>query len=452
MKVITKTILTLSLLGVLGSCTKLTDIDTPKNQLTTDKVFSDTISAKSALLNIYVTIQNVQDPASNKYLSCYSDETLSLNDVQWNQSRVTPANGLNQANWNALYKVIYQCNIILEQMESSVLPVLFKKVMQNEAKFLRAYAYFYLVGLYGDVPLILSTDVKLNRRASRTPQRDVYTQIITDLTDAGTALSQTYQGTGKIRANKYCATALLARIYLYLKNWTEAERLASEIIESGNYTPLESPANTFKKDSRESILELSTPQGFVTAMEDVIPSLPDSPTSFFFSEEFMNSFENGDLRKYNWIGTNVVPADLGSISYRYPSKYKNYTANSASPENLIVLRAAEQYLIRAEARTYLGKLIGAGSATEDLNIIRSRASLPKIYPVHHEEILKAIYTERRHEMFFENADRFLDLKRTGRLQQVMTATKSSWRTESSALPIPISEISYNSNLKQNEGY
>ncbi|WP_316810991.1 RagB/SusD family nutrient uptake outer membrane protein [Pedobacter heparinus] len=445
--------LLLIILLQLSACSKLIEIDSPKSQLTSDKVFADTTSAKSALLNIYLVLENQQYNTSNRYLSVYADESINSSNEQWNQSRLTATEGTIRANWTSLYNSIYQCNMILEQLNiASKLPEIFKSKINAEARFLRAYCYFYLLNLYGSIPLITTTNVDINRQAQQIAQAKVYEQIISDLTIARLNLDLAYQGAGKIRANKACATALLARAYLYQSNWAFAESMADELINSGTYTPLEAPANVFKAGSRESILQFATINGFVTEASSVVPASATVATSFFFTDQFYQSFEAADLRKSSWIGTNIATSGGISTIYRYPAKYKNRVANTTNPENLVVLRIAEQYLIRAEARAQQGKLTGANSAVSDLNLIRSRAGLDNISPSTLSTVLGAIYAERRHEMFFENSDRFIDLKRTGNLQSVMAVAKPTWLATSAVLPIPLGDITTNSKLIQNEGY
>ncbi|MBC8986678.1 RagB/SusD family nutrient uptake outer membrane protein [Pedobacter sp. N36a] len=450
--VIHQTLIGITIL-IFFSCSKLTDVESPKNQLTTDKVFADTNGVKAALFNIYVKFENLQDPVCNQFLSIYADESVSLNNQNWNQSRISADDGFNQNNWTYLYSVIYQCNMILEQTTiSSQLTWEFKTKIQGEARFLRAYAYFFLVNLYGKVPLLLTTSLDENRKAPQQDSGVIYTQVINDLVQAREQLPSSYQGTGKFRANKACATALLARVYLYQSNWAMAESLANELINSNIYTPLESPVNVFKANSKESILQLSTQKGYVTAIEGMIPSTSTEIPGLFFTDNFYNSFETGDLRKINWTKANTVINNNSTTVYGYPFKYQNNTVNSSNPENLIVLRIAEQYLIRAEARARQNKISGQNSATDDINSLRKRAGLSEINPIGLDETLQAIYTERRHEMFFENGDRFLNLKRTGNLQHIMTSLKPTWISSAALLPIPIKEITYNANLIQNDGY
>ncbi len=119
----------------------------------------------------------------------------------------------------------------------------------------------------------------------------------------------------------------------------------------------------------------------------------------------------------------------------------------------MVLRLAEQYLIRAEARAETGDLTGA---LDDLNVIRSRAGLANSTASTQEEILAAILHERQTELFTEWGHRWLDLKRTGNVDDVMPTVAAekggSWETTDQFYPVPLSEIDRNPNLTQTPGY
>ena len=115
-----------------------------------------------------------------------------------------------------------------------------------------------------------------------------------------------------------------------------------------------------------------------------------------------------------------------------------------------MLRLAEQYLIRAEARARQGNIPGA---QQDLNSIRNRAGLPNTTTSGPTEILEAIMEERQRELFTEGGHRWLDLKRTGRTTEVLAPLKPLWDPTDVLWPIPEDEIFNNSNLlPQNPGY
>ncbi|MBB5644905.1 RagB/SusD family nutrient uptake outer membrane protein [Pedobacter cryoconitis] len=435
-------------------CKKMIMVESPKNQLTTDKVFADSTSASAALVSVYANFESQFDPNYSTYLSLYTDETGYVgNDVANNEyysSSLTSANRVNQNTWSVLYSIVYQCNDIIAQLKSNaVLSRSLNTQLTGEAKFLRAFAYFYLVNLYGDVPLLLETNVLVTSKASRQTEGLIYDQMVKDLLAAKEGLRSSYTGAGKVRANKLVASALLSRIYLYQKNWALAEKEADAIIKSNLFTPLEVPANVFKANSKETILQLWNQNGFINNISS-IPSAGNIP-QYIITTDLYNAFEVGDLRKSNWIGTaNVVTGGI-SKSYNYGAKYKNKTASTSSPEYLVVLRIAEQFLIRAEAHAMLGNIKGA---VDDINVIRKRAGLSPLSDFFNiQECLSSIAKERRVELFTENGHRFFDLKRSGQLNTIMGNYKPGWQNGmSSLLPVPQDEITYNRNLIQNPGY
>lgn len=445
-----------NIIGWLCSCSKLLEVDTPKNQLTSDKVFADSVAAVSALSNTYFLLANQVNNNLNKNINIYADEyvfTLTIaGQLEFNQSVLSVTNANSMQIWNNLYLIIYSCNDLLEQaIESTTLSENNKAVLVNEAKFLRAYAYFYLQNLYGRIPLLLQTDVNINRLAGQTDAAAVYAQIVQDLTEAKVGLAENYPSDGKVRANQWAATALLARTYLYTANWQAAEVEATAVINSGLYTPLDAPGSVFHAGSREAILQLWTQNGFISDATTLIPANNTTLPQYPVSEVLHEAFETDDLRQATWIGASEVTDAAGvTTTYPYPYKYKNRTVNTTTPEYLMALRLGEQYLIRAEARAQQGNI---GGAVDDLNVIRSRAGLPPLASdLSQSECLDAVMQERRVELYGEWGHRFLDLKRTGQLDEVIGAYKSTWQSTASAFPIPQNEIIRNPNLVQNPGY
>lgn len=434
---------------LLNSCKKMIQVPSPQNQLTTDKVFADSISATSAMVNAYALFDNTIDPNYNSYMSCYSDELSYTGSTQqiteYFQSAVPPSNSADLSFWQKSYFAIYSCNDIIDQVNKS--PGLSPGIVNqftNEAKFLRAFSYFYLINVYGSVPLVLQTDVNVNSIAAKLDSATVFKQIVQDLKDAQSGLSVNYIGAGRVRANKYTASALLARVYLWQRDWVNAEAAATSVLGSGLYTPLPTTPNTFLANSQETILSFWTQYGYIHDGTNLIPS-SDAP-QFFYTPGQLNAFEAGDLRKSNWILASVV----GTNTFYSPYKYHNRSANTTSPEYLIALRAGEQYLIRAEARLQLDNVTGA---LADLNVIRNRAGLANYAGASDKvSVLAAITHERRVELFTEWGNRFLDLKRTGILNSVIGALKTSWKPTAIVLPIPQAEINTDPNLKQNQGY
>jgi hypothetical protein len=436
-------------LPVFFSCKKLIQVPTPENQLTTDKVFSDSTAATAALLNIYAVFEKNIDPNYNTYMNVYTDELLypgsGSDNAEFNSGRLAANNGTVSNIWSSNYSAIYACNQIIEQAGKSGLITSTAKALVAEAKFLRAFSYFYLVNSFGPVPLNLTTDVNITAKAIRSDTASIYKQITTDLKDAISGLPENSLSGDKGRATKWAGMALLARVYLYQRDWVNAEQQATLIINSGNYqlSPLESIYNA---NSIETILSLWTQNGYVTEAPALIPT--SGVPTFPVTSSLLSSFETGDLRKSTWLdSTNDVTSS--SLLY-YPFKYKNRSNNPGSPEYLIVFRLAEMFLIRAEARAEQQNL---NDAIQDLNIIRTRAGLPNISSNNDQNnLIKAVYNESRVEFCFEWGHRFLELKRTGTIDQVMEGIKNQWTHNSDLLPIPKNDLDYDKFLTQNPGY
>ena len=447
-------VITLAYLFVTSSCEKLIEIPESRNQIENSVVFADSATANSAVLGAYFTLRTAHERI--KYLSLYSDEfaytATGSTELQFYKSELLPDNISNSAFWNGLYSVIYQANAILEGIDqSSTLTTTTKNQLKADALFLRAFSNFYLLNFWDKVPLISTTDVNLNANARQSSVSQINEQIISGLQQAKTLSTEQYVGAGKVRANKWAAASMLARVYLYLGKWTDAEREASEVLNSGLYTPLPKTTDAFLAGSKESILQLWSVNGFISDASQVVPASTTVLPTYTITEQLYTSFEVADQRRMAWIGINNVTSGGITKPYYYLAKYKNRAANTIRPEYVMVLRSAELYLIRAEANVRQGK---TGQAISDLNIIRQRAGLADLPATLSEaQCMNAIAEERKHELFGEWGHRFLDLKRSNNLDAVLGSLKNTWKSQiANAFPIPASEITYNRNLIQNHGY
>ncbi|QNL47900.1 RagB/SusD family nutrient uptake outer membrane protein [Olivibacter sp. SDN3] len=442
----------------LTGCNKLIEINTPKNLITPEEVFNDSVSAHSALSNVYAYIERNVDPNLNKYLSLYVDDlnhnASNVQAEEFFRNSISLDNGLNQNIWSSLYSVIYQCNAIIEHMEGIYnTPTLFSDMVQNEAIFLRAFAYLYLVSIYDNIPLVLETNVNITAVLPNSTKEEVYSFIIADLLGLKERLEAVSDTDNRTHADKWATSALLARAYLQQNEWERAVELSTEVIQSGRFELNGDVNNVFFSGSNETILQFWTQNDFISDAASLLPSNTSVAVIYALSDSLVTAFGKNDLRKANWINTNEVAAD-SLILYPYAFKYKNRNTNTYGQEFLVVLRLAEQFLIRAEAKAHLGQLDGPESAWEDLNRIRLRAGLESFQAgnISQPELLLAIEEERRREFFMEWGHRFMDLKRTERLSEVVKRHKGNWTERAVRFPIPQNEISFNPNLKQNEGY
>jgi hypothetical protein len=371
-----------------------------------------------------------------KYIASFYDE-FSTNSL-------TPGNTDVKTLWNEAYQYIYSANSAIEGLNNSTISTNVKNQLLGEAKFVRAFCYFYLVNLFGDVPKITATDYQSNRSFPRTPATEIYKLITDDLTSSEDLMSATYLSNDKIRPNKWTSAALLSRVYLYNNDWVKAENETSKIINSGMYS-LAPNANVFLKSSSETIWQLYPV--FVGYTWDAFYFVPSSGSipNFQITNTLINAFENNDQRKLNWVGTTTVQ----SQSYYYPSKYKSKQFNGFQEYN-IVFRLGEIYLIRAEARAQQDNI---SKSLEDLNLIRTRAGLPNSMANSKSTLLDSIFHERQVELFSEWGHRWFDLKRTGKIGSILAPLKgTNWQASDTLYPIPLIEIQNNPALKQNPGY
>lgn len=474
--------------NVMLSCKKMVAIPEPVNSITNSETFSSDATATAAVLGIYSDLlyntvggnvfassgMTIFGGISADELNNYNSGNINIQQFQLNEL-ISNNTLINSNFWAPAYKDIYLANAVIEGLETStgVLPET-KKILTGEAKFLRAFCHFYLANLFGDVPLIISTSWSSNYLLGRAPVSQVYQQIIADLKDAQNLLSDDYLrvdnsfysiiGAERVRVNRAAATSLLARVYLYVNRYDLAEVQATSIINNtGYYSLVSNLNNVFKANSTETIWQLqptsvNTPY---TTFEGnkLIPNTGANP-DYYLTTQLLSSFESGDLRRKSWVDS--VLKGTPAVTYYYPKKYKVKTgiANATPTEYYTVLRLAEIYLIRAEARAQQNNIKGAIS---DLNMLRARArpipttSMPDPLPdladtLSQVQVLSAVAQERKIELFCEWGHRWLDLKRTNQADVLLGAFKTGWQSTDKLWPIPVTELQKDPNLSQNAGY
>jgi len=459
-----------SLLTGMGSCKKSLDIGPPATLLATANVYTSNAAAEGVISGLYATMANtshmynggssvtIQQGLAADELVNFTPAALTANQFYTNS-----LSGLSLYYWQEIFQELFTCNSAIDGLgaATSLDPVIRQQLLA-EAKFTRAFIFFNAVNLYGDVPLVLSTDPAVNNVISRSPAATVLKQVIQDLTDAQSVLPDNkYEtlaataATDRLLPNKQAASALLARVYLYMQDWKDAETQASNVIGSSVYVLEPNLNNVFLKTSRETIWQLqsiSTTFANADAGVLVLTAAPNGLANQYpLNSALVNAFESGDTRFTNWVGQ----LNAGTTTYYYAYKYKQNLIKSGTTINEypILFRLAEQYLIRAEARAQQSNLAGAQI---DLNTIRARAGLASTTATTQAGLLTAIYHERQVELFTEFGHRWFDLKRTGLIGAVMTVIDplkgGVWSPYEQLIPIPQSELILNSHLIQNPGY
>lgn len=461
----------------ISGCKKNIEVDPPYTSFYGENVFTTDGTAISAVTSMYANMGSANlgftgIPSLSLFAGLSADE-LALSSSLASElllyhfrNELLPTSNSAPIFWPYFFQTIYLANTGIEGIShSTTLSLTVKQQLLGELYFMRAFCYFYLVNLYGDVPLVLTINYKLTSLLPRSPTSEVWHQIVSDLLNAKELLNVAYvegdvvttkSTTERVRPNKWAATALLARAYLFTNDYVNAEAMASEVIE---YTTLyglsTNLGNVFlKTNNKEAIWQV---QGVTTGWNTndarvfILPATgPNSITyPVYVSKKLQFSFESGDLRKVIWLDS----VKIGSDTFYYAHKYKSAILNAPVTEYLTVLRLAEQYLIRAESRAQQDNFIGAQN---DLNKIRNRAGLPNTTAETKEDLKTAILKERRSELFTEWGHRWLDLKRTGVVDAVIGAEATlkggSWQSKDQFYPISTDELIANPNLTQTPGY
>jgi hypothetical protein len=443
-----------------SSCKKFVAINPPDTQVQAVAIFENDQAAISAIAGLYSQLISTNLTILNGGITLHtgltSDEILhtaantDLDGYRFNAISTT-GNGTTRF-WSPAYKYLYQTNAVLEGVAASKkLSDSIRTLLRGEALFVRAFVYFYLVNLFGDVPLVTTTDYRVNAIMARTPVSEIYLQIKNDLVEAKSLLKLTYPSPGRGRPNKYVVAALLARVYLYLDDWQNAEIESGFAISNTIYSlvPTATLGQAFRASTTEAIWQLIPGSTTINTAEGnvFVPSSATTIPGYIFTTYQLNAFEPGDKRKPAWIGSSSIgsPATI----YYYPFKYQTRTTPLLT-ESYVVLRLAEQYLIRAEARAHLNNISGGQS---DLNMIRNRAGLIATTASTQTALLDAIAHERQTELFCEWGHRWFDLKRTNKANQLLGAEKApNWQPEDALFPVPQLELDRNPHLVQNPGY
>ncbi len=394
--------------------------------------------------------------------------------------------------WRGPWPGILYCNIVLDRVPDIEMDADLQDRILGEAYFLRATYYFILVRLFGDVPLITEPywgDDEASARPSRISKTLVYDQIIADYNKALELLPfrESYSGSDIGRASKGSAAGMLAKVFLTLgksdKNWNRVVSLCDTVALWG-YSLNPTYAANFSPDTEngvESLFEIQYMKGIeddfwkdcnLSSWTTNYMGPRDSPLTTTGggwnqpTQEFVDSYESGDLRKDVTVFYDGCPLFDGkeySSNYAYKTGYnvrkfivtKTYipTTYNGSPLNFPVLRYADVLLMKAEALNELGL---TDQAETPLNLVRDRAGLGPVKGLPQDEFRIKVLHERRMELAFEG-DRWFDLIRVEDGQYGLDFLHSIGKTLASTkhllLPIPLLDCDANPNLlPNNPGY
>ncbi|OOQ56793.1 RagB/SusD family nutrient uptake outer membrane protein [Mucilaginibacter pedocola] len=445
----TKYIATAVLLVTLVSCNKFLDVK-PVDSVSDEQTIFDKSSAETAVRGVYRAL------AADSYygVSFPSIGYLSGDNVQWTGSQsivqqfidhnVKSDNATVSSVWLAIYTTINRANYViakLPEVNDATLTAAYKNQLLGEAYFVRALAYFDLARTWGGVQIVTTPTLSASDKngIARSTVEQTYAQVLSDLNTAEPLLPAPTTP-NPVRANKETVWALKARYYLYQKDWANAELYASQVItKTANYTLLKPYSAWFANNAvgtKESVLELAYSATYTNGHRGQWQPPANSGTRQWAPNTALLNLLNDPLTggtRSALVAKTTAGLWYGNLYYRSPATDPAY-----------VLRIAELYLIRAEARAQQNKL---DDARADLNLIRDRAGLAVTTALTQDDVLLAIENENRLEFALEG-HRWFDLVRTGRASAVLGVTNA----QKLVLPIPIDQITVDPALTQNAGY
>lgn len=448
------TVLLLSVL-IITACEGFIDEDLPKDLVTEEKTFNNERMASAALTNIYTLMRNNGFLSGNRngisyLMGCYADELEVVSEQESDfrhffQGSVLSNNSSVRNLWNNSYNQIYAANNVFEGVTASTaLSVEVKNQLLGEALAIRGILHFYLTQTFGDIPYVKTTDYNVNRQVEKIADTDVMQQVKEDLLKAEQLLTPSYPSDEKVRINQRVVQGFLARVNLYVKDWSAAKRYAELVIDDGQYK-CDDLDKVFLKGSKSAVWQFKTAVEGVNTLEGsahIFIALP-VPNARLHTV-LLNKFDPEDQRKLHWI--KQVGTDTQNT---HAFKYRQRAATAASLEYSVIMRIEEMYLIVAEAAAEMGDFETFSSS---LDVIRSRTGLSTLNFTDRASAVEAVLNERRLELFSEFGHRFYDLKRTGRLHDI-SSVKLNWQEHFRVLPLPENELMLNPNmLPQNTGY
>jgi len=439
-----------------SSCKKFLAVE-PELQVDQSQAIINAGTAATAANGLLSTLASNNYYGSNFPALSY----LSGGDITWTGSQGDPSeitkhltsatNGYVQSAWTAIYKTISGANYILDRVPKVSDPLLTtatKNQYLGEAYFIRALAYFDLARGWGGAQIILTPTIVPtdNTGVPRSSVADTYAQVLKDL-NAAEPLVPT--AINRNRVSTKTVWALKARLYLYTKQWALAEQYATQVISSTDYG-LVTPYSAFFANNAvatsESVFELAYAASNTNGHSVWwLPPALGGRREWAPNDALVASLNNPAIGggRSALLGQTAAPGNLwyGKLYYRSP----------LGTDPAYVIRIAELYFIRSEARAQQGNIVGANSALSDLNAVRARAGVAaNTTATSLNDIILALEAERRVEFPFET-DRWFNLVRTDRAQTVLSlADKHLY-----LFPIPYNETLVDPNLagvNRNPGY
>jgi len=469
-----------TILLIFSSCNDFLTLQ-PEYLINENNFYQTANDFEKALIGNYSALQQVHS-ISMLYLAELTTDNAyvewaapTVAETECDEVEFTSTNQNINNIWDLCFTTIARCNNILDRIDAADISDNVKSQYKGESLFLRAYCYFYMVRLFGDLPLVETAFRSPNEIAtfdmSRKPVDEIYQLIESDLIAAADYLRDV-TGLSKSRASEGAAKTLLGKVYLTSQDYDQAEIVLKAVIDLNDYTLEPNYATLFTNGNdelAESIFEIKYLSGnvgegnsFSTIFTPPLYNMAIFPGNMQGSgrviptDDMANAYEPGDLRRSASIADSVLLQDGTYASNIYGLKFVDFTTGIAGDGgiNFTSLRYADVLLMYAETLNENNK---TPQALIYLNMVRNRAGLISLSDLSKSEAVLALEQERRVEFFCEG-HRWFDLVRTDRLQEVMNKYFNeeglSFSVEDYELlmPIPQNEIDIDPTLVQNPGY
>ncbi|MDQ2718898.1 MAG: RagB/SusD family nutrient uptake outer membrane protein [Bacteroidota bacterium] len=371
------------------------------------------------------------------------------------QFNVNSTNGNLASIWALNYDGIARCNLVLNKVPAIQMDKTLQNRIMGEAKFLRAYYYFELVNIFGDIPVILQPLPPDQLQIAQSPAQQIFESVIeSDLKDAANNLPANYSGSDVGRATSGAATALLAKAYLFQSKWDSAATAAGNLVNSNLYDLMPVYTQNFNqkfKNNKESVFEVQHLTGQDPKLGSELNQYfaPQIDGGYYFdapTQNFVDEFERTpagvfDPRLDYTVGRDSMPwfnnrifdkswsPSTGYLTRKHQQPLSEVTNKSDGNLNYMAIRFADVLLWYAEALNESGHTV---DALIPLNRVRKRAResylydslqvgypnipvglLPDITSTDQNSIRTAIRHERRVELGFE-FHRYFDMIRWGK--------------------------------------
>lgn len=487
------------------SCKYLLNED-PRGILSANQFFTTEEECLRGVLGVYSHLNNPRNLNLINTLTLGTDEIMMPIPIPGGTIHSvyvqTTSDSRTYEYWLFLYEGVRDANLVINRISNAPIDEAEKNKLVSEAKFLRAFYYYYLVILFGDVPywteeLVIEDVATLGK----SPADMILAGLITDLDEAENFLPETTFGANGSRITKWTAKMLKAKIYLWMEDWNGAKAESEAIVTNSPHRILPNFGDVFRASNErndEIIFAVEYVKGVFNSGRTLQwrPSAPfernvanpgwfDGISGYAFLQSFVDSYEEGDIRKkytvlnelngermnWNWVLKVLMvplPADdpLIDVAER----------RLQSDLDEIYMRLADTYLILAEAENEANG--PTETAFNAINVVRNRAGLANLEGLSQEQLRQAIREDRGKELAGEAVGRKQDLIRWGILVETVKnlpaeeevaiqnnpdlseGYKNKIRFDLQGMaerieekhtfiPIPFDEINKNPNLEQN---